>query len=81
MKWTNCIFVRSRSSRQIVHHEIEELDNEQFLDPINSKTQNERIKYLVSKYPSEQFEVFAQGFDSIASLHRAWPELARVPGA
>jgi hypothetical protein len=81
MKWTTCIFVRDRSSRRIVHHEIEELDNEQFLAPDSSRKQSQRIATLMAQYPSSGFEVFAQGFDSVATLYSTWPELPENAGA
>jgi len=31
----------------------------------------------MNQYPSSAFEVFAQGFDSLATLYSTWPELPK----
>jgi hypothetical protein len=75
MKSTMCFFVRDLATRQIVHHEIKETDTEDLSAVEHARSQSKRISELMSQYPSSEFDVFLQGFDSLSSLYSSWPEL------
>ena len=75
MKWTMCFFVREKAKRQIVHHEIEEIDAAAMPASQRADVEEERIEELMRRYPASEFEVFLQGFSSLEALYSAWPEL------
>ena len=73
MKWTVGYFVREMATRQIVHHEIEELDAP---GAERARHERDRVHALRKQYPPATYDVFDQEFSSLAALYHAWPELA-----
>ncbi len=76
MRWTLCFFVRDLVTRGIVHHEIEEIDTAGMLATERTKIETQKLDALMNRYPPNKFDVFLQGFDSLKSLYRNWPELS-----
>ena len=73
MKWTLCFLVRDLATRQIVFHEIQEVEAPA---AERAKMTNQRISELSMKYPLTTHDVSMRGFDSLQALYSTLPELA-----
>ncbi|HEY4238856.1 MAG TPA: SUMF1/EgtB/PvdO family nonheme iron enzyme [Kofleriaceae bacterium] len=73
-----CFFVRDLATENIVHYEVEEVDLEKLPIDEYSRRQQQHLEHLRRLYPMAKYDVFKQGFSSLAALNGTWPELRDV---
>ena len=69
------VFVRSRTTAEIVHHDIIEADPTKFTPEERARIGRQRELELEKKYPLAENEIFTQGSSSREALYLSRPSL------
>jgi hypothetical protein len=70
------VFVRSRTTADIVHHDIIEADPKKLTPEERAEIGRERELELEKRYPLSEHEIFTEGFSSREALYLSRPNLS-----